>query len=562
MSNLSKELSASLSGSEYVLQEENGRFFVTDGLETFLYTFCVPLEEERIIHKSYAETYIKIRLYDRGDFSEIIRVESTKLFSTNTFVSNFGLKVFADFKDSDWKSFFNVLKYFLKDVKPKTTYAVCGWGEDNEYLLYGTLKVMPEDIERVNSTLTVQTTPLSCKLSSEVCSFTSEIISKLCSNKFVSYTMLSYYLLSILKERFYKFARFCPSFALVVIGKTGTGKTSSVMPVMNPISLATCCFEDSLASIRRIFQGNSNGATIVDDFKCSSDSNNQKFEEIIRLAGDITSNGKRVFNQKVDNTVTTGMAVFTGEEAPLLQASSYPRLLLMELEAGSINFDVITKLNSHSDEYISFICGFMQYIMQNSTFDSEFIEKVKEKRTWCRNAYKEEALHARYYEIYSWLSTIWEYLKTYFKLNSVYADFDYEKVLISTIIAQHQRYDIDAVRLFSKTFYELKDANIFNITDYEGLKSGCDFDVCESSDEYFVRSGRVYRKIVTQLQNNNITYPCSEKQLRNELYKQGILTKKNSKLLTIEVKDRNNKSYTGYYLKKHIFKNSGGNLNE
>ena len=114
----------------------------------------------------------------------------------------------------------------------------------------------------------------------------------------------------------------------------------------------------------------------IDDFNCVTVDKNKKFENIIRLCGDITSNARRVEGAKITSDVTTGMAVFTGEKEPLLQALSAPRILMIKFDKNTVNVDMLSSLQVKPDVYISFIVLFIQYVMRVDGFDRQIASEV------------------------------------------------------------------------------------------------------------------------------------------------------------------------------------------
>lgn len=199
--------------------------------------------------------------------------------------------------------------------------------------------------------------------------------------------------------------------------------------------------------------------------------------------------------------------------------------------------------------------------MNQQNFANDFVNSVKSKRNDIISS-SQIQMHPRYYEMYSWLSVMWQYLKEFMDNYSVELSFDYEAALLEHIVSQDEKFNIDPLKLFARTFFELKESNKFIITDYNGMKEGAKYEVLETSDELFLKSGEVYDKITDHLNKNNITFPYTEVTLRQELYERGILDKRNSKSLTTEKKDRNNKGTSGIILSKHIFKKIGGFYNE
>lgn len=558
---LLKKLNQSFYNTDLYTTVEDGIIFIRTNNNPILKlsVFVVPIKETHTIYKKDLETSINFLFYKNGEQYPDIKIKSTKLFCEKTYISRFGIKSFAEFGKNEWNLFFSVIRILIKNAETKTIYSTLGWVDSKKYL-YGSLMITPDSIENINNNLIKNQISI-VEPTTDIYSEIEYIVDNLCSDRFITHTMLSFYFLSLLKPEIINFSGTCPSFALAIIGKSGSGKTSTVMPLMNPLDLKNCCFEDSQASIRRTFQENFCGCTIIDDFKCNSTNNNNKFEEIIRLAGDLTSNGRRVINQKIEDITVTGMAVFTGETIPKIQASSFPRLLILEIEANSINFDTLSILIEKINYYILFICKFIQYIMKNNNFYNEFIEKFQEERQNCRKKYKEYALHPRYYDIYSWLVVTYRYINDFCDNRLINSYSNYENELITRITKQNNRFDPDPIKIFIKTFFILKNMNEFIIKDYQEMKNGDDFDVCCTDDYFILKSGTVYKKIVDYCSVNKIDFPYLERKLRDELHSKGIL-EKNGKYNTYEIKTRHGNGIRVYNIKKNALLNFGGIYNE
>ena len=522
---------------------------------TKISTILIPICEERLITKDSSSSVVKVLLYNAGVWDEAKSIDSVKILTSNTLINVYGLVPFSHCSKEQWEIILNVLAILIGSVPQIKKYSYNGWGNDNKSFIGGTIKITQNGVEAIDSTIAQKKSSVSSLQKNLACQFFQDNVINICSEMFFGTTLITYYLLSLLKERFYKSHHFCPSFSLGVIGPTGSGKTSCVQAIANTFGIDSVCFEDSSAAIRRTFQTNSCGCTIVDDFKCNTNSNNQKLEEIIRLSGDITSGGKRVEGTKVNNVTITGMSLFTGEEYPKLQPSSYPRILFLEIVAGTIDFNKLTKLTDEFGIYVGLVVDFIQHIMNMESFENDFVEKVELKRKQGRELCQGLNMHARYYDMYAWLSATWEYLNAFLSENAF--EYDYPKELITHIKNQHHKFDTEPVTLFARAFFELKDMNMLDIVDHQGMKEGCPFDVIELSNEYVVRSGEVYKKILAYLKEQGITFPISEKKLRAELYSKGILEKE-GKFLVSEYKDKYNKSKTGYKLKKYLLQREGG----
>lgn len=526
-------------------------------------TFLIPVEERIYVTKDEQYSEQTLHLYYNGNLSAAFKRDPVSVHSSRYYIRRFGGKVFCEFTYEIWKLFFKLYNIALKEAPEKVVYKGMGWLENNSKFLYGNFVVSQDTILRC---MPEQNDEVFVVNRQEACIFVSSIIENLSNNKFAIISIVLFYFLSLLKLRFYEAYRFSPMFSLAVIGETGSRKTSTVLPMANPMGNKEfeCNFTDSLAQITKKYKSNVNGCTIVDDFKTNSAQNNEKFEKIIRLCGDDSSNGGVMCGGKLDETVTTALAVLTGEEHPQLQESSFPRMLILRFEKETINNDVLTELTDNIEVYISFILAFIQHIMSISDFDNSFVSKVKSERKRYAEITAENRIHGRYCEMLAWMSVMWDYMKDFFSSNGVDLNFDYRKELLSHIIRQHNKFVRDPVTLFVRAFFDLKDSNTLRVIDYS-QKDSCDFDALERTDEYFIKKGAVFKKVIKLLSAEGIELNITEKALLKKLKEQGLIGTHRSNLNTHEIKINTGKcikSITGYNLKKHILNDIGGKLDE
>lgn len=535
-------------------EEEEKRFEIS--------TFLIPVEERIYVTKNDQYSEQTLHLYYNGNLSAAFKRDSVSVHSSRYYIRRFGGKVFCEFTYEIWKLFFDLYYIALKEVPVKKVYIGNGWIENNTKFIHGDFIVSKNKIMH-------RTFEKDCKV--EIIArqgehkFVLKILENLSNNKFAIISIVLFYLLSLLKSRFYEYCRFSPMFSLTIIGETGSRKTSSARPLANPTKSkdCECSFTDSMSLITRKFKKNSNGCTLVDDFKINSTANNDRMERIIRLCGDDTSNAGIVVGGRPDETVTTGLALFTGEEYPKLQSSSFPRMLMLSFDKDTINNTVLTELVDNIDKYNSFIHCFIQYIMNVNDFDKEFITKVENERKRYAEITYEHHLHGRYPEMLAWMSVMWDYMNEFFSISGIELDFDYKKELLSHIIRQHNKFERDPVTLFVRAFFDLKDSNILRVIDYS-QKGNSDFDVLERSDEYFIKKDVVFKKVIKLLREEGIELNITEKALLKALKEQDLIGTHRSNLNTHEIKINSsiNGKYingiTGFNLKKHLLNQMGG----
>lgn len=539
------------SDCKYNAYMQDGKLTVISDSDIQIHTVCVCFSEKRNIGIEKSESFMTIKLYCHDRIYETITIDSDKLYQKSGYVKRFGAQPFVNFGDNEWELFFGIIRISLCDLEQENIYTYSGW--TNGELIYGNYRIGDKRFTCINSTVSKYKL-ISVTDKSKACEFVKNIGEEIADDDFIGYSVICYYLLSLLKPRFCE-CNTAPSFALALIGITGSRKTTVASNLANPMAMNSCCFEDSAAAIRHDLKTTKAGCLIIDDFKNNSKPYNDKFEELLRLTGDITSTGKRMYD-KDDNDYITAMTVITGEKIPTLQSSSYPRVLFLDIDADTINCDSLTNLQENIGTYISFVAHFIQYFIANKNITA-IINKMCDIRNKVMQSVDFNGIHGRYCDMYAWLITVWEEFDEFMTNNNVCLTFDYKKRLHTAIINQHLRFENDPVHMFINAFFELMDSNSF-IKVTGNYNDNIDFDILERDDKFFIVSGKVYSKICNFYKASGISFDFGERTLRKKLFENGFLERTNNKKLTSERKYKNNRSVSGYWLYKNNLENYGG----
>lgn len=534
--------------------------YIIDDNENKINTFPILEYEERYLSLNDAESYTYLSICSFGQCTEIVRVKSSTLFNSSTFISKFGNKPFADFDKNSWAIFFTVIQVMLTEIEQRVVYEYSGWNKELDQYLFGNLLIDANNRLSIQTTLVKTETLLSDKKDAEVCQHINNLAKHISGNQLIGYIFIIYLLLSHNKQRLIQIHHLSPEFVLSIVAGTGSYKTSTTRAFFNTYDGSVSSFEDSFASIRRMFQANKSGVTIVDDYKTSSSSNNEKYEKIVRLSGDAQTTGKYVAGNKVVDELITGMSVITGEKKPQLQQSSYSRILFVDLERFPIMLNFLTELQYSKADVNSFIALFVQYIIQNDEFDKNCVELFEKHRNELLRDAAYKGMHGRYYVMYGWLAAMWDMYADFLHQYDICAEFDFKTEIKAYIYSQHCRYDNNPVKLFKTGYTELLNSNELTVISNNSV-DGLAFDVIQYDDKLFLKSNSVYKKVCKFWADKGIDFSCSERKLRQLLYEADILEVHNGKY-TVEKKTKDNRSYSGYYLFKHIFMNYGGNKNE
>jgi len=534
--------------------------YIIDDNENKINTFPILEYEERHLSLNDAESYIYLSICSYGQRTEVVRIKSNTLFNSSTFVSKFGNKPFASFDNNSWAIFFTVIDVMLTEIEQRVVYKYSGWNKELDEYLFGSLLIDANNTLPIQTALVKPDTLLSDKKNAEVCQNINNIAKHISSNQLIGYIFIIYLLSSHSKQRFIQISHSSPEFILSIVAGTGSYKTATSLAFFNSHDSSVSSFEDSLASILRMFQANKSGVTIVDDYKISSSSNDEKYEKIVRLSGDAQTTGKYVIGNKVVDELITGMSVITGEKRPQLQQSSYSRILFVDLERFPITLDFLTELQYSKADINSFIVLFIQYIIQNDEFDKDCVDLFKKYRDELLHDTEYKGMHGRYYDMYGWLAAMWDMYVELLLKYSICAEFDFKTEIKLYIYSQHCMYYNNPVKLFKTGYTELLNSNELVVVDNNAV-DGLNFDVIQYDDKLFFKSNAVYKKVYKLWTDKGIDFSCSERKLRQLLHEAGILEVHNGKY-TVEKKTKDNRSYSGYYLLKNIFMNYGGSKDE
>lgn len=534
--------------------------FVVDDNENKINTFPILKYEEIYLSLNNAESYTYLSICSYGQCTGIVRIKSSALFNSKTFISKFGNKPFASFNDTSWAIFFTVIKVMLTEIEQRVVYEYSGWNKELDKYLLGTLLIDANNILPIQTTLVKTGTLLSNKNGTEVCQNIDNIAKHISGNQLIGYIFLIYLLASHSKQRFIQKYHLSLEFVLSIVAETSSYKTATSLAFFNTFDGSVSSFEDSLASIRRMFQANKSGITIVDDYKVSSTLNDKKYEKIVRLSGDAQTTGKYVAGNKVVDEPITGMGVITGEKRPQLQQSSYSRILFVDLERFPIDLDFLTALQNSKADINSFVVLFVQYIIQSDDFDRKCADLFQKYRDELLQDTEYKGMHGRYYSMYGWLAAMWDMYVEFLHQYDVCVEFNFKTEIKSYVYSQHCMYDNNPVKLFKTGYMELLNSNELVVVDNNAV-DGLNFDVIQYGDKLFLKSNSVYKKVCKFWTDKGIDFSCGERKLRQYLHQAGILEVRNGKY-TVEKKTKDNRSYSGYYLLKNIFMNYGGNKDD
>ncbi|MDD6736412.1 MAG: hypothetical protein PUE13_08920 [Clostridiales bacterium] len=529
-----------------------------DGLSTI----PIIISEERHLFRDNANCYVRMTIKCHDEIYESVSIDSSQIANTGKLINTFGMKPFADFGKNEWDAFIAYLCTQLSKIRQTKINEYIGWEKGSKSFVFGDNVIFQDHCERIKNTVAPRHIVVSSANENRICVRLHNHIAYLTAkNRYVGNIMICYILIAVIKQRIHEEKNIAPEFVLMLVGKTGSFKTSFANAFFNPMGLVGCSFADSEAAIRRTFQATESAVLLIDDFKCLTKENNAKVEMIIRMSGDIENAARRVSNGKVDSICVTSMAVITGEVEPHLQNSSYARIMFIDLNANPINKDCLDFFQRNQEIFNKFLIGFIQMIINEEHFDDNFSALFESLRNSFRHDMKYTGMHARYYDMYAWIISAWRYYLKYLGQNDLHVEDDFEEFLKSYIFKQHSYFDDNPIKMFRAGYMELKNRNMITVIDYNHL-ADANFDAMfeENGDKLFIKSNALYQQICQYWRDNGRDFPCSERKLRQLLKDTGLLCSQDGKL-TKERKTKENKSISGYYIYYNLFKNYGGNNN-
>ena len=371
------------------------------------------------------------------------------------------------------------------------------------------------------------------------------------SNKVYGITMFLFFMLGVLYPRLIKYSDLVPSFLLYISGGTGTRKTTTSTLLLNPFDFETGSFEDTLTSCVELFRQTPLGCFILDDLKRADYEAMQILNKILRLAGDATTQCRKMCGGKVLEQNISALCVVTGEIELHLQESSMARLLILPYDENTVNLNVLKYLQANKNKLCTSLVCVIQRFIQDKKIIEDLCNLVICMRGTLAEKFKNDRIHGRYIDMMSWLMAIYDIICKYFAEENIKINFDYKKELQSLIFQQHLTYNNETISMFSKCLFELYNSNALIIcTESEFSTGNHKPDIVDYDSEWFISSGTVFRKIKSYAESIGLYINFSEKKLRSELSNAEILQQRNQKN-TYELRKGNNRC-SGFYIRKNL----------
>lgn len=358
------------------------------------------------------------------------------------------------------------------------------------------------------------------------CKFVRETYLALLNNKLYSIITLSFCILANLQYGIKRVGGFV-SFMLYVWGATGTGKTSTAFPMLNPFDVPNISLNDTSAASMYTLNYNSCSTTIIDDVKSQSGNAIKVLDRSLRIASDRTTSYSKLNGNSVQSVELDNLVAATAEIPLPLQTSSFPRTLMLQFDHNTVNTVALHDLEKNPDsfkEYArAFILYFLEHVLSQPDWFKRFVAKYENERSKQIMELGNYRLHGRYYNTVAWIVAIWAELKTFLQAHRVEVDdAGFEQVLQGMVIKQHKRYsESDPVIVFCKTLFHLIKSKKLKYAD-RSLQTG-DEDIVFSDGTMRLRSVVVYEKVRAWCEQHETDFTISEAELRRRLDEHGLI---------------------------------------
>lgn len=433
-------------------------------------------------------------------------------------------------------------------MKSKKIYSFsAGWIDDG--LLINDLLISSKGVEHIINSVVQKETCLAKLSVPEAFAFLSEVWLKILNEKVYSITFLLFLILSFVYPKLLEYSNLLPSFILYIQGQTGTRKTSSVIEMLNPLEFSMGSFEDTIASIDSNLKQLPLGCFILDDLKAVTKDAYSIINKVLRLVGDITTQGKKMRGGKIIDNHISAMCVVTGEVELNLQESSMARMLVLPFNETTVNLDILTSVQQDRARCVSSLIYLLLEVVKEENFVQNLCSEMVKTRGLLNQKYSGEHIHGRYIDMMAWLIATFGIVARYFANNGAVIEFDYNGAIQEWIFKQHLAYHNDPVSLFARCLFELYDRNGLSICTEAEFCKGKRADIIDYDAEWFISSGIVFNKVKEYAESIGLNINFSEKRLRSELLAAKILKQVNGKN-TCELRKQGNRC-SGYYIRKN-----------
>lgn len=511
----------------------------------------------QICHKytDGSEYRLGVAAYKAGKQYDVVECSYMQAMNMNFWYSTWGYHIIGYVNHKQYEAVSIVFKVAFAELQTKNKYHYEGYIGNN--FVYGNQLIEAQKIQTIEN----ESKTIINKIhdANESCRHMLEHAFGVLKNQSKAKLIVCFVLLSFMVTRLKKTSEqhtsYGINFGIYLQALRHTGKTSVALALTDPLKAHSGSFEDTIASIKHRLKHERDIIVLTDDMsKLSRPGMNDKCEQLIRICGDENTSACKMVGNKIYDESIDCLSLFTGEQLPRLQASSYPRMLIVKLDRDEVNWEHLSVLQNSTDLTYSFYIHFIQHTIYTSDFTDVLKCKFLKYRSIYLDKFKAYNLNNRYADMISWILSIWDLLVIYLHSHEInMRSDDFIEWLEKMILEQGVKYSVKtASDMFLRALFNLIADNELNIVSISEAKQGKSFDLIDMGDKYFVKSKYVYEQVVAYYKGLNTDFYFSERNVRSDLYKNNLLLKlQNTSNLTVEFKTSSNKSVSGFYLMKN-----------
>lgn len=205
-----------------------------------------------------------------------------------------------------------------------------------------------------------------------------------------------------------------PSFGLILLGETGSKKTSTVKALccMREWSSNMTNFKSTPSAVQSVLSQTRDDVVLVDDMypaKITSERNQQReiFSLLVRAVGDEGGTRQKIQSGGVSSGSSSCLFIITGEQMIACSESDIWRTIILNLSRADVNLDALTWLQENMETLQFYTRLFVEYITLNKWAVYDMCDYYKKERAKLLKKFQEENqwMPDRLVSNWAWLNT-------------------------------------------------------------------------------------------------------------------------------------------------------------
>ena len=428
-----------------------------------------------------------------------------------------------------------IMEVGCKYAEKKTVYTHTGWRHINGQWVFlhadgaiGTENIFVE----LEGNLTSYSLPLEATTPAASLETSLEFLKVAPKN--ITMPLLAFAYLSPLNE-FLLQADINPAFIVFLLGATGTKKSTLAASVLCHFGKFTGknlpgSFKSTANALEKQGFILKDVLTVIDDYhpslqKSQSARMETTAQEITRSYGDRVGRGRMNSDTSIRETyMPRGNLIITGEDIPDIGQSGLARHLILEVEADSVETDVLTPLQNEGEaEFAKAMHGYIQWVAAQA---STLPEMLKAKFLHYRNMTQHFQHHGRITETVAWLQIGMDMLCAY--AASLGLSYDHLKaeclnILVELADRQNNRINnTNPAPMFIKALDELLKSGVCNVKkadDVLTIDAPKEKGFIGYEDEAFIYliPGTAFGEVCQYYTRQGVTFPVTLQTLLKQL---------------------------------------------